>query len=81
MGRQIGLRDIRVVANKVTCAADETFVRQSLGGQELLGMIPFCEGIRAADRDGQSVLDGCDAAMLAAFEQILAGLDKGGSMG
>ena len=76
MGQQIGLRDIRVVANKVTGAADEAFVREALGAQELLGVIPFCEGIRAADRDGQSVLDGCDAELLAAFERILGGLDK-----
>lgn len=76
MGEQIGLRDIRIVANKITGAADEAFVRQSLNGRELLGVIPFCEGIRSADRDGQSVLDGCTPGLLGAFESILANLGR-----
>ena len=76
MGRQIGLRDLRIVANKVTSAADLAFVRDALKGQELLGIIPYGESIRAADRDGQTVLDGCDAPVLAALEQILARLDR-----
>lgn len=74
MGEQIGIKDIRVVANKITSSADEAFIRQSLGGKELLGVIPFCEGIRAGDRDGQSVLDGCTPELLLAFETILANL-------
>jgi CO dehydrogenase maturation factor len=76
MSRQIGLKDIRVVANKITGPADERFVRQSLDGQELLGVIPFSEGIRAADRDGQSVLDGCSGEVLKAFEGILQSIEE-----
>jgi CO dehydrogenase maturation factor len=74
MGRDIGLKDIRVVANKVTSAADERFIRGALDGQELIGVIPFCEGIRSADRDGKSVLDGCGKELLAAFEGIMGAL-------
>lgn len=76
MAGDIGLKDIRIVANKITSVADEQFVRSSLLGRELLGTIPFCEGIRAADRDGKSVLDGCSAELLAAFASILAALAK-----
>ncbi len=76
MAKQIGLRDIRIVANKITSAEDERFVRESLGGQELLGVIPFHEGLRAIDRDGRSVLDGCSAEVLGAFERILAALEQ-----
>jgi CO dehydrogenase maturation factor len=72
MGKTIGVKDIRVVGNKITNEADERFVRQSVDGMAVLGMIPFNEGIRGADRDGKSVLDGCDGELTKAFEAILA---------
>ena len=37
MAEQIGMRDIRVVANKVTGAEDEQFVRSALDGKPLVG--------------------------------------------
>ena len=71
---QIGLRDIRLVGNKVTGAKDEAFIREGLRGRPLMGMIPFVETLRTADRDGKSVLDGCNAEVLATFEGILGEL-------
>ena len=76
MAAQIGLRDIRVVANRVRGAEDEKFVREALGGRELLGVIPYCEGLRAADRDGKSVLDGCCPEVVSALEGILRALKQ-----
>ena len=58
---QIGLRNFRVVANKITGSDDEQFVRDAIKDVPLLGMIPYCEQIRTADRRGQSVLDDCPA--------------------
>ncbi|MFI5381912.1 MAG: AAA family ATPase [Tepidisphaerales bacterium] len=76
MAGEIGLRDIRVVANKVAAAADIDFIRQALGGRELLGVLPLSDQLRACDRDGKSVLDGCDERMLASFSGILAALEQ-----
>lgn len=76
MAAEIGLRDVRFVANKVVSAEDERFVREALGGRKLAGVIPFREELRAADRDGKSVLDGCDASALGAFGGILSACER-----
>ena len=78
MATDIGLKDMRFVANKVTGPADEAFIRQSLPGVELLGVIPQAEEIRTADRDGKPVIDVLSAPLLAAFERILTGLERRG---
>jgi CO dehydrogenase maturation factor len=75
MSRQIGLRDVRAVASKVRSAEDEAFLRAALGGIPLVGSIPFSEGIYAADRDGKSVLDGAEPAVVDRFRQVLAALE------
>lgn len=77
MARQIGIRDIRVVGNKVHSAADETFIRESLDGIELLGIIPYSDQIQAADRDGRSVLDCAPGAVRKELERILEGVERG----
>jgi CO dehydrogenase maturation factor len=75
MAQEIGLKDIRVVANKVSGAEDEKFIRDSLDGCEILGMIPFSEELLAADRDGRSVLDHMQKPLLGQFEKILQALE------
>lgn len=75
LGGQIGLRRFCVVANKIVTPTDEAFVRAAFPGEELLGMIPYSEELRGADRDGRSVLDGVSAALLARFEAILEQLE------
>ena len=76
MARDIGLDDVRVVANKVASPADERFIRASLTNREILGVIPDSEAIRAADRDGRSVLDGLDDEALGRFDDVLRGIEK-----
>lgn len=76
MARDIGVREVRVVANKVASPEDERFVRASLTGREVLGMIPYAEAIRAADRDGRSVLDGLDDETLGRFADVLGGVER-----
>lgn len=78
MSKDIGLKDVRFVANKVTGPADEAFIRTALPGVDLLGIIPYAEEIRAADRDKKPVFDMLSPALLAAFERILAGLSARG---
>jgi CO dehydrogenase maturation factor len=75
LGAGIGLRRFRVVANKIAGPADEAFVRAAFGADELLGVIPYSEQLRGADRDGRSVLDGMDPALLAKFENVLNKLE------
>ena len=77
MAGQIGLQDIQVVANKVTSAADEAFIRQAIGTRPLLGIVPFSNEVREADRIGCSVLGSCTAPLRTAFENILQSLEAG----
>jgi CO dehydrogenase maturation factor len=77
LGAEIGLRRFRVVGNKITSPADEAFVRAAFRDEELLGMIPYTEQLRGADRDGRSVLDDMQPELLQKFEDILDKLEKG----
>lgn len=74
MAGEIGLKRLLFVGNKVTGKADEEFLRNSLKGHEFAAMIPYSETIRAADRDGVSVLDICDAGLRKTFEGIIENL-------
>jgi CO dehydrogenase maturation factor len=76
LGGQIGLRRFRIVANKIATADDEAFVRAAFPGETLLGVIPYTEELRGADREGRSVLDGMSADLLGRFERILDILEQ-----
>ncbi len=71
LGAEIGLRDIRYVANKVASSADEEYIRAALAGRDIVGVIPWSEEIRLAEREGRSVLDGSGNGVLGCFENIL----------
>ena len=77
MAEQIGIKDIRAVANKVTSADDERFLGTALDGRPLVGVIPYCGQLRTADRSGRGSLDHAGPEAQAAFAAILASLDKG----
>jgi CO dehydrogenase maturation factor len=70
MAGDIGVRDVRLVLNKVRSGEDEHFVRESLPGMTVLGVIPRSDALTAADRDGMSVLDAADPAVLRELEAI-----------
>lgn len=57
MTKEIGIKRLAFVANKVASAEDDVFIRDSLKGQEFLTVIPFSPILRNADRDGISVMD------------------------
>ena len=67
----INIRNIKLVANKVSGAKDEEFLRQAFPNHEFLAFIPYSEEIRRLDRDGLSVIDGISPELLAKFETIL----------
>ena len=76
MGHQIGLKDLRIVANKITCPEDEAFIRAALPDHPILGAIPFNEAIRRSDMQGMSVLDALPEADLEPYVQVLGALEK-----
>ena len=76
LARDIGLKDIRLVANKVADPPDERFLRESFPEESFLAVIPYREEFRRADRDGSSVLDGLTPDLLICFEEILNRLEK-----
>ncbi|HLP61615.1 MAG TPA: P-loop NTPase [Candidatus Deferrimicrobium sp.] len=71
MAHEIGLKNIRFVANKVDGTNDEQFIRQAFPNHDLLGIIPYSEEIRRNDRNGLSVLDGISKELMNRFEEIL----------
>ena len=73
--KDINLKNIRLIANKVNGPEDEAFLRKSLPEQEFLAFIPYCDEIRRLDRDGLSVLDGVSPELMARFEGILDRLE------
>ena len=57
LASDLGVRRVRVVANKVRDARDEEFVRNSIPQEDLLGMIHYNMEIMDADRQGKSPYD------------------------
>jgi len=79
MSHEIGLKNIKFVANKIDGPNDEQFIREAFPDHGLLGVIPYSEEMRRNDRNGLSVLDGLSKEMVARFENILEKLDQGDS--
>lgn len=75
MADEIGLGDVRVVANKIASPGDEAWVREAVTGHEIAAVIAHTPAIRAADRDGEPVLNGFDAAGRAQLEGLLRSLE------
>lgn len=76
MAETIGIRKILYIGNKVIDDVEETFLRSALPGQQLLGLIPFSELFRAADRRQGSVMAGLNDRLLHRFKQILVNLES-----
>jgi CO dehydrogenase maturation factor len=71
LSREIGLKNIQFLANKVNGSSDQEFIGNSFPERSLLGMVPYCESIRQNDWNGRSVLDGMDKKSIEVFENIL----------
>ena len=57
LAADLGVRKVRVVANKVRDAADEEFIRSAIPEDALLGFIHYNPEIMDADRQGKSPYD------------------------
>jgi CO dehydrogenase maturation factor len=71
MAKEIGLKNIQFVANKVDGFEDEMFIKNAFPDYKFLGFIPYSQDIRSNDRNGQSVLSGLKENMITKFEEIL----------
>ncbi|HUH65521.1 MAG TPA: AAA family ATPase [Syntrophales bacterium] len=72
----IGLKDIRLIANKVAGPADEKFLREAFPENRFMGFIPYREEFRHGDRDGHSVLDDLPRDLIRCFLDVLKKLES-----
>ncbi len=75
MAKEIGLKKVVFVANKITSSEDKAFILQALPGQEFLAFIPYSEKIREADRDGKSAADITDSEIASVFEELFSRIE------
>ena len=71
----LGVKQVRVVANKVRDEKDEEFVRSKIPAEDLLGFVHYNSEVIDADRQGLSPFDESPAAK-AEIEQIKAKIDE-----
>ena len=57
LAQDLGIKQVRVVANKVRGAEDEEFVRSRIPAEDLLGFIHYNSEVIDADRQGRSPYD------------------------
>ena len=57
LATDLGIKQVRVVANKVRDEADEAFVKANIPAEDLLGCIHYNPEIIDADRQGKSPYD------------------------
>ena len=57
LASDLGVKQVRVVANKVRDEKDEQFVRNAIPAEDLLGIIHYNPEVMDADRNGQSPYD------------------------
>ena len=72
LAKDIGVTQVRVVANKVRDERDEAFLRERIPEEDLLGFIHYNADVIEADRNGQSPFDYSQKAV----EEIRAIKDK-----
>jgi CO dehydrogenase maturation factor len=57
LARDIGVGDIVAVGNRLRGPEDVDYLRDALGGIELIGTLPDSDAVRQADREGRSPFD------------------------
>jgi CO dehydrogenase maturation factor len=70
MAEEIGVKNVAIVGNKVCGPEDEAWFAEVLEGEEPLGLLPWNETIRRADRDGNPLIDILDDDLDARFRGI-----------
>ena len=75
LASDLGVKQVRVVANKVRDEKDEAFIRENIPAEDLLGFIHYNLEIMDADRQGKSPYDVSPSA-LEEIRKIKAVLDR-----
>ena len=75
LASDLGVKKVRVVANKLRDERDEEFIRQSIPAEDLLGFIHFNPEIMDADRQGLSPYD-CSPSAIEEIRKIKGILDQ-----
>ena len=75
LASDLGVKRVRVVANKIRDERDEEFIRRSIPEEDFLGFIHYNPEIMDADRQGKSPYDFCPAA-IEEIRNIKAILDR-----
>ena len=75
LANDLGIKRVRVVANKVRDERDEEFIKASIPAEDLLGFIHYNLEIMDADRNGQSPYDYSPKA-IEEIRKIKAVLDR-----
>lgn len=57
LARDLGVKQVRVVANKIRDPEDEAFIRSKIPAEDFLGFIHYNRDIISADREGKSPYD------------------------
>ena len=75
LASDLGIKQVRVVANKIRDERDEEFIKNSIPAEDLLGFIHYNLEIMDADRNGQSPYDYSPKA-IEEIRKIKAVLDR-----
>ena len=75
LASDLGIKQVRVVANKIRDAADEEFIKNAIPAEDLLGFIHYNPEIMDADRQGKSPYD-CSPTAIEEIRKIKAILDR-----
>jgi len=71
MSKEIGLEKFIIVANKITCENDKSYITDGLPELKVSVFLQYSENIRNADRDGVSALDGMNSEQQAVIESLI----------
>lgn len=63
LATQLGIKHVRVVANKVRNEEDEAYIRERIPEEDLLGFMHYNQDVIDADRKGQSPYDFSETAI------------------
>ncbi len=74
LATDLGVKQVRVVANKVRSAEDEEYVRSRIPAEDLLGFVHYSSRVIDADRQGESPYD-YDAEAVEEIRAIKAKLE------
>jgi CO dehydrogenase maturation factor len=75
LAADLWIHKVYVVGNKIRNEQDESFIRESLPGDEVIGLLPFSQKAIESDMRGMAIFD-ADQALLAEAQRIKDRLDR-----